>query len=163
MQIRKSTIQDIEKITEIFDHARKFMSENNNPNQWVNGYPSKLDAENDINNGTSYVCLDDDNSIVGTFCFFVGEDENYDKIYDGDWLNDKEYGVIHRIAVLSNSKGVASFCIDYCFDKCHNLRIDTYKDNIPMLNLLNKKGFQKCGIIYLKSNNGERIAFQKTI
>lgn len=39
MQIRKTTVNDIDKILEIFDYARKFMAENNNPNQWVDGYP----------------------------------------------------------------------------------------------------------------------------
>ena len=29
MQIRKTTVNDIDKILEIFDYARKFMAENN--------------------------------------------------------------------------------------------------------------------------------------
>lgn len=163
MKIRKTEYKDIDKIMEIFDYARNFMRENNNHNQWINGYPSKENVENDINNKHSYVCLDDNNNIIGTFCFFVGEDKNYDKIYDGNWINDKEYGVIHRIAVSNGRKGIASFCLDYCFNQCHNIRIDTHKDNTPMLNFLKKEGFERCGIIYLKNGNGERIAFQKSI
>ena len=163
MHIRKTTVQDIDRVLEIFDYARKFMAENNNPNQWINGYPSREDVEKDIRKDSSYVCLDDDNTIIGTFCFVIGEDENYDKIYDGNWINDKEYGTIHRIVTLNGRKGVASFCLDYCFKQCPNIKIDTYKDNKPMLNFLEKNGFTRCGIIYLKSNNGERIAFQKNI
>jgi hypothetical protein len=41
-----------------------------------------------------------------------------------------------------------------------NIRIDTHRDNVPMLSLLDKSGFERCGIIYLK-NGDERIAFQK--
>ena len=163
MKIRKTTVKDIDRVLEIFDYARKFMAENNNPNQWINGYPSREDVEKDIRKDSSYVCLDDDNTIIGTFCFVIGEDEKYDKIYDGNWLNDKEYGTIHRIATLNGRKGVASFCLDYCFKQCSNIKIDTYKDNKPMLNFLEKNDFTRCVIIYLKSNNGERIAFQKNI
>ncbi|WP_260847177.1 hypothetical protein [Brachyspira hyodysenteriae] len=89
MQIRKTTVNDIDKILEIFDYARKFMAENNNANQWINGYPGKKDVESDIKNDSSYVCLDDNGDIIGTFSFAIGEDENYDKIYNGNWLNDK--------------------------------------------------------------------------
>lgn len=69
MKIRKTEYKDIDKIMEIFDYARNFMRENNNHNQWINGYPSKENVENDINNKHSYVCLDDNNNIIGTFCF----------------------------------------------------------------------------------------------
>ncbi|ANN63526.1 acetyltransferase [Brachyspira hyodysenteriae] len=163
MQIRKTTVNDIDKILEIFDYARKFMAENNNANQWINGYPGKKDVESDIKNDSSYVCLEDNGDIIGTFSFAIGEDENYDKIYNGNWLNDKEYGTIHRIAVMGGRKGVASFCLNYCLNICSNIRIDTHKDNIPMLNFLKKEGFKQCGNIILKLNGGERIAFQKTV
>ncbi|WP_300368190.1 GNAT family N-acetyltransferase [Brachyspira sp.] len=163
MHIRKTTVNDIEKILEIFDYAIKFMAENNNPNQWVNGYPNREYVEIDIQNDSSYVCIDDNGDIVGTFSFMIGEDENYDEIYDGNWLNDDEYGTIHRIAVMGGRKGVASFCLKFCLEICGNIRVDTYKDNIPMLNFLKKEGFEQCGTIILKMNGDNRIAFQKSI
>ena len=55
MNIRKTTVNDIDKILEIFDYARKFMAKNNNPNQWVDGYPRKSDVELDIKNDSSYL------------------------------------------------------------------------------------------------------------
>ena len=48
MKIRKTEYKDIDKVIEIFDYARNFMRENNNPNQWINGYPSRENVENDI-------------------------------------------------------------------------------------------------------------------
>ena len=71
MQIRKTKYEDIEKLLEIFDYARKFMAANNNPNQWTNGYPSESDIKADIDKGHSYVCLDDDSNIICTFCFYI--------------------------------------------------------------------------------------------
>ncbi|WP_241509736.1 hypothetical protein [Brachyspira hyodysenteriae] len=64
---------------------------------------------------------------------------------------------------MGGRKGVASFCLNYCLNICSNIRIDTHKDNIPMLNFLKKEGFKQCGNIILKLNGGERIAFQKTV
>lgn len=104
MTIRKTTANDINKLLEIFDYAREYMKANNNPNQWVNGYPSREDVEKDIQKNESYVCLDDDNNIIATFCFFVGIEEDYNEIYEGKWLNNNKYGVIHRIATLKNKK-----------------------------------------------------------
>ena len=161
MQIRKTKYEDIEKLLEIFDHARKFMAANNNPNQWANGYPSKENIKDDIDKGYSYVCLDDSNNIVGTFCFHIGIESDYNEIYDGAWLNNDEYAVVHRIASLHGRKGAASFCMNYCFNIHNNIRIDTHKDNIPMQKFLEKEGFIKCGRIILHRNNEDRIAFQK--
>ena len=87
-------------------------------------------------------------------------DETYNKIYDGQWLNEKPYGYIHRIAGDGKTKGVGSFCINWAFEKCGNMKIDTHADNKPMQNLLLKLGFKKCGIIYI-ADGSQRVAFQK--
>lgn len=159
MQIRKSTKSDLEQIIKLFEQARIFMRESGNPNQWGNHYPPISLIEEDIEAGISYVC-EHEKRVVGTFMFFEGQDETYATIYDGEWLNDKPYGVIHRITTATDTKGVASFCLTWCYEQCRNVKIDTHEDNIPMQNLLNKNGFQRCGIIHLK-NGEERIAFQK--
>lgn len=162
MTIRKAELNNLDNILKIFEHARKYMKENNNPNQWGDEYPTIEIIENDIKNSNGYICLDDENNIVGYFCFYVGIEEDYNEIYEGKWLNDKEYAIIHRIAVASNKKGVGGFCMRYCFSKYKNIKVDTGKYNIPMQKLLEKEGYSKCGIIKIKRNGGERIAFQKT-
>ena len=149
------------RVLEIFDVARKFMRSNGNMNQWVNGYPSADDIMLDINNDRSYVVEDENGELVATFCYFVGTDPTYNEIYNGSWLNDKPYGVVHRIAVEAQTKGTGSFCINWCFEQCGNLKIDTHADNYPMQNMLKKNGFIQCGIIYLESGD-ERVAFQKS-
>jgi RimJ/RimL family protein N-acetyltransferase len=42
-------------------------------------------------------------------------------------------------------KGAASYCLDWVYTQFPNIRMDTYKDNIPMQKLLEKCGFQYCG------------------
>ena len=160
MNIRNACFEDLETILAIYDHARKFMRENGNPTQWSGGYPGEEILREDIAKERLYVC-EDTEEILGVFCYFYGDDPTYKRIYEGNWLNGLPYGVLHRIAVVSHRKGVASFCYNYCFSRCKNLKIDTHRDNIPMQKSLAKNGFIRCGIIYLESGD-ERIAYQKT-
>ena len=158
MIIRKTTRADIGAIDKIYRDAKIFMRENGNPTQWRGEYPNALDATEDIDNG-GYVC-EDDGEIVAVFYFHIGNDKTYDVIYDGKWLNDEPYAVIHRIAVAKRGRGIAAFCFDECYKMFPNLKIDTHKDNIAMQRALEKSGFEYCGIIHLE-NGEERIAFQK--
>ena len=77
-------------------------------------------------------------------------------------VKQRKYGVIHRIGSNQIEKGMLKVAVDYCFHFVNNLRIDTHKDNKVMQHLLEKEGFTKCGIIYLKDGN-PRIAYQKEI
>ena len=161
MFIRPATKSDVAEAAKIYDNARRFMKENGNPNQWAGEYPNGYDVEIGIEKGTSYVC-EDNGEVVATFHFEMNADDpTYRKIYDGEWINDKSYAVIHRIAVKYGGRGIADFCYSECFKRLPNIKIDTHKDNIPMQNSLKKNGFKYCGIIYLE-NGEERIAFQKT-
>ena len=162
MNIRKAVIEDIDIILPVFDAAKQFMRRVGNDKQWVDGYPSKELILDNIRNESFYVCLSDEQQVVGVFYFRIEEDRTYNKIYDGEWLNDKPYGVVHRIASNGMLKGIADFCLQWCFEKCSNLRIDTHRDNIVMQNILIKNGYRRCGIIYLL-NGAERIAFQKCL
>ena len=160
MQIRHATEEDLGRILPIYAHARRYMKEHGNPTQWGDSYPDEATLREDIELSRLFVCTEED-EILGVFCYFFGEDPTYQKIYEGDWKNDLPYGVLHRIAVTSHRSGVASFCYDYCFSKCKNLKIDTHRNNIPMQHSLAKNGFSYCGIIYLATGD-ERLAYQKT-
>lgn len=159
MEVRKSKQSDLNEILKLYEQARNFMKAHGNPNQWGNHYPEVSIVEEDIKKGRSYVCIDE-RQVVGTFMFGEGPDETYQNIYQGEWLNDKPYHVIHRITASTEKKGVASFCLKWSFNQCDNIKIDTHRDNYPMQNMLKKNGFVPCGIIYLE-NGDERIAFQK--
>lgn len=142
------------------NNAQKFMVKNGNFNQWTDLEELINLVRQDIQLGNSYVCMNG-NEISATFAFFIGDDPTYAIIEEGSWLNNDTYGVMHRVASTGKVKGSGSFCIDWCFDRCHNLKIDTHKDNIPMQSLLEKKDFKKCGIIFIE-NGDERIAYQKS-
>ena len=135
------------------------MRESGNPHQWNEGKPNIQTAREDMEKGIGYVA-EADGEIVAVFMFSQEKDPTYAKIYDGKWLSDAPYGVIHRIAVAKQGCGIIDYCINECFAKCGNLRIDTHRDNLPMQRALLKRGFVYCGIIHLE-NGDERLAFQK--
>lgn len=159
MRIRKTVASDLVCIGEIYENAKQFMRESGNPNQWNSGTPNVETARADMEAGVGYVA-EENGEIVAVFMFSQDGEPTYAKIYDGEWLSDAPYGVIHRIAVKEQGKGIISFCIDECFARCKNLRIDTHRDNLPMQRALQKHGFHYCGIIYLE-NGDERLAYQK--
>jgi len=136
------------------------MRESGNLKQWTDGYPSAEVFGYDIAQGVSYV-VEEEGACVGTFALVPGPDVTYAKIYEGQWLNDAPYYVIHRIAGRRNTKGILKMVLDYAFARTNNVRIDTHRDNVIMRHLLQKLGFQYCGIIYLL-NGDERLAFQRT-
>lgn len=159
MEIRKAVLNDMDSVLNIYAFARTFMRAHGNMVQWVNGYPQREVIEKDIQKGELYLCIEGD-EICAVFFFRLGEDPTYQVIEDGEWLNQAPYGVVHRIASNQKVKGAASVCLNWAFEQCHNLKIDTHESNIPMQNLLKKNGFQRCGIIHLPDGS-PRIAFQK--
>ena len=159
MEIRKAERADLVRIMEIYADARAYMREHGNAEQWGESYPPQELICEDIETGRCHVCVEDGET-VGVFCYFFGEDPTYREIFEGSWLNDRPYGVIHRIAVAAHRRGVASECFAYAYAQCGNLKIDTHRDNLPMQRSLAKNGFLPCGLIYLE-NGDERIAYQK--
>ena len=161
MNIRKAQMRDIDEIMNIYASAREFMRASGNPNQWGDGYPSRELIKADIESGLSYI-VEDEGEIIACFFFKVGEDPTYVRIYEGEWIEGGEYGVIHRIAVKYNGRGIIARVFEFCSEISRSIRIDTHRDNIPMQRALEKNGFTRCGIIYLPSRD-ERIAYQRIL
>ena len=160
--IRLSQFVDLPILMEIYATARDFMIRTGNRQQWVNEYPSVSFIEDEIYKGHSFVVGNSKGEIVGTFCFIIGNDPTYNKIYNGNWLNDKEYGAVHRVASSGKEKGVGEACFNWCLRQFPNVRVDTHRDNKVMQNILTKLDFKYCGIIYVQDGS-ERLAYQKEI
>ena len=165
MEIRHSKEKDLSRIMSIYEHARRFMAENGNPNQWgPTHWPPEELIRADIAAQKSYVCVHDGN-IIGTFYFDFGDDiePTYRVIENGAWQSSSPYGVVHRLAGDGSTRGIGAFCLDWAFDKCGHLRVDTHGDNAVMHNLLKKCKFKYCGIIHVKQDNYPRFAYEKII
>lgn len=159
MEIRKARMEEMELLLEKYKNARSFMAAHGNPDQWGKNYPPREMVEKNVEEGSCYVC-EHEGRVVGVFYYKEGRDRTYDVIEGGEWLSEAPYGVVHRITSDGTVKGTASFCLDWAFRKCGNLRIDTHRDNVVMQNLLKKNGFSYCGIIHVEDGS-ERLAYQK--
>ena len=160
MIIRPINKLEIAEANEIYEKAREFMRAAGNNDQWNSAYPGIKDIKEGMEEGHSYVCCDGD-EVVATFYFETdANDPTYRVIYDGEWKSTEPYAVMHRVAVKYHGRGIIDFCIEECFKRFPNLRIDTHKDNIPMQKVLARAGFEYCGIIHL-ANGDERMAYQK--
>lgn len=159
MNFRLATLSDLDEMMNIFAYAREQMRLSGNPNQWGTTTPAREVMEEYIEKKQTYIVYDE-NRILGTFVFFIGEDPTYNVIENGEWLNDMPYGVIHKIAKAPDCSGVLCEIISFCENKTANIRIDTHEDNKIMQHLLEKNGFTRCGIIYLE-NGSPRIAYHK--
>lgn len=156
-KVALATAEDLDCIMQIYDRAKKYMIETGNPNQWNGTYPERELLEQDIAKQQLYV-YKVDGQVHAVFAFIIGEDATYAYIEDGQWINDMPYGTIHRLASDGVWRGVLEKCVAYCAEQIDNLRADTHHDNKIMQHLLEKNGFERCGIIYL-ANGAPRIAY----
>lgn len=158
--IRKATYDDIPALMRLFESAKAIMRASGNLHQWGVGYPSAEVVRADIERGVCYVATDALNGeIEATMAFILGPDPTYSYIEGGEWLNNEPYHVIHRIAVAKPGKGYARLLLDWAFERTKTVRIDTHRDNVIMHHILQKYGFQRCGVIYL-ANGDARDAYQ---
>lgn len=173
--IRLARYDDLDRIMEIYQEARNYMEANGNPDQWGKNHPPRQLLEEDIGMGQLYVYTENrkaqtedsikepailhGETIHGVFAFIIGADPTYTYIEEGAWLNDEIYGTIHRIAGDGVAKGVFEKCLDFCKSRIDNLRIDTHHKNYIMQHLVEKNGFERCGIVYMEDGS-PRIAYQ---
>ena len=170
-RFRKTTEEDIEKVMEILEKAKKQIARFG-IDQWQDGYPSEEDIRKDIKEGISYVLVDE-GEIVGTTAFSFEEEEAYKNLVAGQWLtNNEKYGVIHRIAVdgEKGKKGYAKELLQNMEEiaKSQNvfsIRTDTHKGNNGMKAYLYKNGFTYCGICKYYKNESlfDRMVFEKKL
>ena len=164
MQCRLATQNDLDIIMNLYSISRDFMIKNGNPHQWGdNNWPPRELLIDDIEKSQCYVCVQNER-IVGVFVYIFGKDcdPTYLKITEGNWLDDSAYGVVHRLATDGVTKGVGSFCLNWCYEKAGHLRLDTHGDNKPMQALARKLGFVHCGTIYVEHDNYPRLAYEKS-
>jgi lysophospholipase L1 and related esterases len=150
---------DLPRIMEIYDIAKAYMRASGNPNQWNGAYPDPETLRTDMEKQRLYV-YKKNGRIHGVFMLLLEEEPTYAYIEDGSWREEAPYGTIHRLAGDGEVKGLFAKCVAFCEKKVPYLRADTHFDNHTMQHLLEKNGFERRGIIYLK-NGDPRIAYQK--
>lgn len=164
--IRKAEIKDLDYIMIVINSGKAFLK-SQGLDQWQDGNPNENMIINDIQNKNFYV-LEVDNKIISCCAIILDDDPNYSEIYEGKWITNNKYAVIHRFATLKTNRrsGYAIEMINYTKSLIGNdmsIRIDTHIGNIPMQSLVTKCGFKLCGKIYLghiKDDKHLRLAYE---
>ncbi len=174
MQIRQTTIYDIDAVMSIIEEARRTIAALG-IDQWQNGSPNRAMIEEDVALGQGY-CVERDGQIVGNFALIYDGEPTYDRIDDGAWMTaDRDesgrsaYLAIHRVAirVANRGSGISTAILDYAADTARrlgrgSLRIDTHRGNVVMRRMLERHGFVHCGTIHLQ-NGDPRVAYEKAL
>lgn len=167
MEFKKAKYSDVESIMEIVRQAQAYLK-NKGIDQWQDNYPNTETVKNDIENGNEYI-LSENGNIAGIAAVCFDGDKCYEKIYDGKWLSNEKYAVIHRFAVHNNYKSTdISSCFiknieQLCLEKdIYSIKVDTHQNNESMKNLLGKNEFIYCGKV-IQVGGEERVAFEKLL
>ena len=171
--IRIANMADANSIQEVLEDAKELFRKDGS-DQWqdLDNYPNIETTKIDISKGQMYL-FEEDNQILGCIVLSKEVEKAYDVIYNGSWLLNDKYYVIHRLSVRNNyyGKGIAKALINYVIeltkeDNIKSIKVDTKKENIRMLSLLEKLGFRRVGIIHLLRKDvldKERVALEKLI
>lgn len=165
---RKATLSDLDQVMEAVEDSREVLRLQGN-GQWQDGYPNKNDFINDINNGRLFVTYSDNpNEIVGV-CAITYREEDYHHLYEGKWLTDLPYVVMHRVAIKKKykGKGLGKKLFEVFIDVAkkegfRSLRIDTHEGNLLMRHIITSFGFIYCGKAILTPDK-DRMVFEKVL
>lgn len=169
IKFRKALLEDIDEVMVAVEDARAFLKIQGN-GQWQFGYPNRDDFMKDIKEGHLYLVLDkDDNKTIVGCCALTYFEEEYCHLYEGAWLTDRPYMVMHRCAVKEKYRGQGYgkalfnlFDIVALEQGYKSLRIDTHAGNSVMRHVLEKCGYEYCGKVMLYPNK-DRVVYEKVL
>jgi GNAT superfamily N-acetyltransferase len=164
-QFRQATQNDLASIWEIIQQAiARRKSEGSK--QWQDGYPNPNSLEIDIQNQVGFV-LTLSETIVGYSAVLINDEPAYAAI-EGHWLTNGDFIVVHRVAIHDDFLGqglaikIFEMIADYTKTKnIKSIKVDTNFDNLPMLHIFKKLGYQYCGQVYFRGS--ARQAFEKVL
>jgi GNAT superfamily N-acetyltransferase len=174
MQIRKTTVNQIDAVMAIIEEARRTIADLG-IDQWQNGTPNRAMILEDVSLGQGW-CIEQADRPVATFALLENGEPTYDVIEDGAWLTpDRDgdghvtYLAIHRVAisVACRGSGISTAVVNHASETARSLgktslRIDTHRGNVVMRRMLEKHGFVHCGTIHLQ-NGDPRVAYEKVL
>ena len=166
LTIRPAKESELTQIMQLIDHSRSIMRANGNFSQW-GGYPGADLIESDIAHGIGHAVIEPDPNegkdgrMVGYFALLRTPEPTYTYIEEGQWLDDTTpYGTIHRLACAAGVHGIAQCVFEWAERQCASVRVDTHLDNHIMLHIIQRHGYTRCGVVYMRDGS-PREAFQK--
>ncbi len=177
--LRPLVPEDVGRVMDIIDMAKRNMRENLQIDQWQAGYPNAESFLRDAGEGRGVV-LCENGTVVGVCAVIRDGEPTYepslltsgDGEFPGKWLSGEgHYAAIHRVCIdlARTCRGLGSYFLQGLMETLReegftSVRIDTHRGNAPMRALLYKNGFVPTGIIRISDpNTPERIAYERCI
>lgn len=162
MELRKAQLNEAETCYQCIEDARTF-HKSMGFEQWHPDYPTQQTLLDDIVQNVGYVFVDE-GGIIGYCCMIIGDEPAYHEI-KGAWKTNRSYAVIHRMAFSQKARGnglsraaldlIKAFCLS---NHIHAIRVDTQEENKIMQHILDREGFQYCGLIQF--DGGPKLAYE---
>ena len=168
---RRAGPEDLDALLSIAGQASAFLR-SQGIDQWQNGYPNAEVFGRDIAEGSAWL-FTHNGEPAGCVTVRRSHEKQYDALF-GEWLTgpDAVYGAVHRIAAADRyrGRGLAGEMLQFAEDiTCGlgiaSLRIDTHEQNAGMRALLEKRGYKKCGLLWIDTIETDklRIAYEKIL
>lgn len=151
MSIIQPDEKDIQMIYEIFQEC-KFDLDNQGINQWDEIYPNKRVIEEDIQNQSIYIFIQNEES-AGVVTFDEMEIDEY-KAIKWKYTNGR-YVVVHRLSVRPKyqGQGIAKKLIQFVHEKSQqeqitSVRLDVYSGNQRAIEFYRRLGYELRGEVW---------------
>lgn len=162
MVFRKAQQHEADTCFQCIEDARAF-HKSLGFEQWHPDYPTQQTILDDISQGIGYA-FENEQGVIGYCCVVIGDEPAYHKI-DGAWKTDRAYAVVHRMAFSRKVRGgglskealnlIKEFCLS---NNTYAIRVDTQDENKVMQHILDREGFEYCGIIQF--DGGPKLAYE---
>ncbi len=166
--LRASTLKDLPEIMRIIDEARESINRLGIV-QWTDRYPASKHIQHDIEQGWSYVLVDQAGKILATEAVSFDGDPSYETIEGHDWQYEGAYATVHRLAVDPAYRGQGLSALLFAGAEAlavargiKIVRVDTHEGNVPMKRALERNGYERRGMIHLE-DGALRRAYEKLI
>lgn len=169
MEFLNAKMEDLYEIDSIILDAKNRLKEAGST-QWQSGKPNVETIASDIELRQGYV-VKDKGVVVAYVSVWMHDDPNYNLIFDGSWEYSDPYVCLHRFVVDSSyyGKGIGRMLLQECIELARlnaytTVRIDTHRDNIPMIRLIESVGFQYRGVVFVDDPlDAKRNAYEYVI
>jgi ribosomal protein S18 acetylase RimI-like enzyme len=166
MEIVKATMEDLNKIVEMYVLARRDLEEND-IHQWDYNDPSIQMLISDIKAGTLFIAKDKDR-ILGSVALDEQQEPEHQEI---NWEVDGGKSLyLHRLVVHldyqgeGTGKALMEFAEDYAKKHGYSaIRLDAYEDNDVARGLYETFGYEERGKVYFPRREVPFYSYEKEI
>lgn len=153
-QVRRANLNDTSKIQKFYKDSLSYISVQQT--RWISGvYPSIETASSVVSDEEFFICLDEQNTVVGSMILNNKSDDEYHKLKWFESPEDAENLIVHTLISHTQrlKQGIASQMISFikkfaAENNMFSIRLETSVDKV-----LARKQYEKNGFAYIGRHN----------